>query len=200
MKHVVFQPVARSTVSQSPQNRSFSKPIFTISTLFVIGSIGFGLTALLNPIPSDRLTDDQKVELRENFSQVLPIAIEQIQDYKKVLDAMPLNSSSRETLKTALDIKKNSSNTTSLAWVVLWDFATEDGDAVNLSSAGYEIVITLSNKPTPVAIPVDANHAIQLTGISDGGGGITVGIKSDTNNISLPILPVGEVLRIPVRL
>lgn len=87
-----------------------------------------------------------------------------------------------------------------LAWITLWDTDAQDGDAVRIDSQGYSRTVTLTNAPVTFAIPVPASGAVQISGIRDGeGGGITVGLASGPASILLPIMSVGQVLPLKVK-
>lgn len=90
--------------------------------------------------------------------------------------------------------------TVRLAWITLWDSDVEDGDAVRIDSEGYSRTVVLANRGVTFAIPVPASGKISLTGIRDGdGGGITVGVASGLTKAILPIMSVGQVLNLNVK-
>jgi len=87
-----------------------------------------------------------------------------------------------------------------LAWITLWDSDVEDGDVVRIDSEGYSRIVVLANRGVTFAIPVPSSGKISLTGIRDGdGGGITVGIASGPTKAILPIMSVGQVLNLNVK-
>ena len=69
---------------------------------------------------------------------------------------------------------------------------------MRLDSGGYSRTVTLSHAPIAFAIPAPPDGVFRLTGVHDGGGGITVGASSGQNSIPLPLMSVGQVLGIPV--
>jgi hypothetical protein len=90
--------------------------------------------------------------------------------------------------------------TVRLAWITLWDSDVEDGDAVRIDSEGYSRTVVLANHGVTFAIPVPLSGKISLTGIRDGdGGGITVGVASGPTKAVLPIMSVGQVLNLNVK-
>jgi hypothetical protein len=87
-----------------------------------------------------------------------------------------------------------------LAWITLWDTDTEDGDVVRIDSQGYSRTITLTRQPVTFAIPVPRNGTLSVTGVRDGeGGGITVGLASGESHAVFPIMSVGQMLGLKVR-
>lgn len=87
-----------------------------------------------------------------------------------------------------------------LAWMTLWDSDVEDGDAVRVECGGYARTVTLTKRGITFAVPVPPDGQIRLIGVRDGdGGGITVGLASGAAKVLLPIMSVGEVLNLNVR-
>jgi hypothetical protein len=169
-----------------------------VGILAVAGS-GFALSKWINPLPADRLDAQEQQRLESEFTRLRAVRLVKVEksDEDAVLDTMRLDPAVRQQLKRAID-RSGSGNESSLAWVSLWDFAAQDGDVVSLSSAGYTITVPLENKPAEFAVPVDASRQIQITGLHDGGGGITVGIKSGNSGVSMPVLAEGQSRSIPV--
>jgi len=85
-----------------------------------------------------------------------------------------------------------------LVWFTLWDTHAQDGDVVQIRSGGYQREVTLMNKPTRFAVPVPSSGVLNIIGIRDGGGGITVGAMSGESPVALPLMSEGQVLGIPV--
>lgn len=85
-----------------------------------------------------------------------------------------------------------------LAWLTLWDSDQIDGDVVRVASDGYVRELTLARESVSFAIPVPRSGVVNLSGVRDGGGGITVGVMSGSSPVLLPILSEGQVLGIPV--
>ena len=86
-----------------------------------------------------------------------------------------------------------------LAWVTVWDNEAEDGDVVRISSEGYSVQVALLNRPTTVIIPAPAGGKFAITGVRDGGGGITVGVKTVSGEIPFPPMAPGQTLTLPIK-
>jgi hypothetical protein len=87
----------------------------------------------------------------------------------------------------------------SLVELVLWDTHAPDGDVVLVTSAGYSREVVLTKTPTIVYVPGSGAGVIQVTGIKDGGGGITLGVKGATQSVLMPIMSVGQTLPLNVQ-
>lgn len=200
MKHLETQPVKQISHEPQPQKGPMSRlKLFLITGLLIAGT-GYGMTAWWNPVPADRITEKEKAELITGFTHLRTIAVEQIKDrdVDGALDTMRLDPSSRQAMKQTLDKKDPGFSPTVLAKVTVWDFASQDGDVVRISSAGYAIDIALMNEPTIITLPIDASQTIQITGAHDGGGGITLGVLNGAGKVSLPVMTEGQAISLPV--
>lgn len=206
-KHIEQHQLAHSTakVNDASTSRRSGLKVLLASLAFVIG-IGYGMTFLWNPAPTDNLSNAQKSELLTEYSKIQSVRLEPVaaDDMTTALDSMRLAPDQRNALKAALGGAPSTANSptqltqTALVWVNLWDFAAPDGDVVHISSAGYEVDVTLLKVQTRMAVPVGASQTIAISGVFDGGGGITLGIQADKTAISLPVLSVGQTLTLPV--
>ena len=169
-----------------------------IAGALVIAGSGFAMSRL-KPLPVDDVSAQDQKKLEREFIQLRNVRLVKVEasDEDAVLDTMRLDPSTRQRLKQILE-RRTPGSQTSLAKVSLWDFAAEDGDVVSLSSAGYTVTVPLFNKPVEFAVPVDAIRQIQITGLQDGGGGITIAVRHGNGTITMPVLQEGQSLSIPV--
>ncbi len=176
-----------------------------------IAAGGSALTPLMGDRSGDRVSDSDKAQITAAYSKVTAVQIAAVPqaEVKQALDSMKLTPDARRSLQAALDAAPATApganpaaapqqQVTRLAYVTVWDSQTEDGDQVTLSSAGYELPVRLAKVPQTFAVPVDASATIKVTGLYDGGGGITLGIKSGTGAVMLPVMTPGQVLVLPV--
>ncbi len=199
MKHLEIQPENRTQAPQ-PKNSSMSISKLALIAGLLITGVGYSISAWWSPLPADHLTEKEKAELVTGFTQLRTISVEKIkdQDIDLALDKMRLDPSSRQALKQTLDKNTSRSPSTILVKVTVWDFASQDGDVVRLSSSGYSIDVALLNEPVVFTLPVDASQTIQLTGVHDGGGGITLGVQNGTGKVLLPVISEGQAITLPV--
>lgn len=208
MRHLEPEPQQDASRRKSPSAERKSTSIWKV-VVFVaalVAGSGYGLTTWLDPLPVDQVSENQKSELLTDFTKLKGISIPHVAagDLERAMDSMRLDPAARQALTRQLassvpapgELPKASE--TILAEIRLWDFAAQDGDSVRVSSAGYEIEVTLLNQPTTVAIPVDGSRVIKIQGARDGGGGITLGIQNGTQPLSLPVLKPGQTLSLPV--
>jgi hypothetical protein len=83
-----------------------------------------------------------------------------------------------------------------LAAVTLWDNHAEDGDVVDLAAAGFSQRLTILHKPKIFFLPLQPGGSVLITGVRDGGGGITLGVSTILGPVPLPPLAVGQSVEI----
>jgi hypothetical protein len=159
--------------------------------------LGAGLTYLLPSDSSDHLTNNEIQQRQLAFAahgpmQVEPVPADQVRDE---IAKMQLSPSESAALLASAD---SSNASVRLARVKVWDNQAQDGDVVEIASGGYRLSVQLLNAPVQLTVPVDATNAFQITGVRDGGGGITLGVQGNAGGIALPVLAPGQVLSVPV--
>ncbi len=87
---------------------------------------------------------------------------------------------------------------TRLAWLSVQDVMAEDGDSVRVDSGSYSTTVTAMNALKRIVVPEPPSGIVNVTGITDGGGGITIAITSGGVPVNLPYLTVGQVVGVPV--
>ncbi len=107
--------------------------------------------------------------------------------------SMALSAADLELLRSDLD-----GGRTRLVWITLWDDLVEDGDVVEIRSAGFTKVIALTKAPQRVAVPVPASGGIEMKGMRDGGGGITVAAQTDRGVLAIPVMAPGQTITVPI--
>lgn len=79
-----------------------------------------------------------------------------------------------------LTIEHDSNEETTKLWV--WDYASEDGDYVEVIVDGVSLGSAFMIKNKPVSFDVPTVSEIKVVGVKDGGGGITYAVHYDMNN------------------
>lgn len=86
-----------------------------------------------------------------------------------------------------------------LVWIELFDDCQEDGDIVEIRSFYFNQEIPIFHAPRRVAVTLSPDErGIALTGIHDGGGGITVAVRENGRIVPLPRLRPGQTVVIPI--
>lgn len=89
--------------------------------------------------------------------------------------------------------------TMELVSFTLWDNVAEDGDIVDLETPDLTVRVPLRHARATIPLVRPASGVVNIRGVHDGGGGITMGIEANGTPVLLPPLQPGQVLGIPVR-
>jgi hypothetical protein len=201
MKHLEPQPrQGHPTAAPHRRSNNSTLKLAVIALALALGGGGI-LSALFSPVSGDNLSQPSKERLISDFAAVQSFKISPVVPAETIaaINTMNLTPQQARQLRARVQASANGSQLkTDLAWLELWDFAEQDGDVVHISSAGFELDYPIANIPNRIAIPIDATAIVKVRGVSDGGGGITVGIKSGAMSTSLPVLTPGQTLLLPV--
>ena len=86
-----------------------------------------------------------------------------------------------------------------LAWIVLRDFADQDGDVAEITTGGLTRTIALTTAPQTIAVPLVPGDFLRVKGVNEGaGGGVTVGVTAGGAEVRLP-LQVGQTVSLPMK-
>lgn len=86
-----------------------------------------------------------------------------------------------------------------LVWITLWDNQAEDGDVVRIESDYFRTDVPILHGMTRFAVPRPSSGVVNVRGVVDGGGGVTLALMVDGTPLPLPPLGVGQALGIKVR-
>jgi len=144
---------------------------------------------------TDQVTDRERSRIQAEFNALGPVQLAAVAaaDRDRALDSMALPPAQRAAVATAVD-----QGQVGLVWITLWDNYAADGDRVQVSSDGLTLPVSLVNAKTTIAIPLPASGVVNLTGVYDGGGGITVGVLSGGQAVKVPVMAPGQQIGIPV--
>ena len=185
-------------------------PLF-LAAAVAVGLLGFGLHTLMAPpdgaaagtvaagVPAatDHLTAAQINARAEQFARqaVYPVRAVPATEVQQRVDAMPLDDAAKWQLKnTLLQGAQDGAAATRLVELTLWDDMEEDGDIVMVSSAGYSQQVNLMHAPQTLVFPTIAGNPVTITGVRDGGGGITLGFTGSGVPAALPVLAEGQIV------
>lgn len=179
--------------------KPFIKSILPVALLAGIAAIG-GSFLLLGPgaADTDDLTTSQIIKREKAFKSAgraaFPVVdLDNSEELDKATASMHLPLAQKRQLAKDLQSGK-----TTLVWVKLFDDLAEDGDVVQFSSGQFAIQVPLRHAPTVFAVPMNTASTMSVTGITDGGGGITLGLETSTGVVTFPVLAVGETISLGV--
>lgn len=144
---------------------------------------------LTNAIDTMHLSSDQKQALRSSIASPTP-----------PIPAVATAERPRPAGEPEAFHRGSEPRPLRLAWITLWDTDVEDGDVVRITSQGYSRTVTLTKAPITFAIPVPDDGVVNVVGVKDGdGGGITVGLASGESKAVFPVMSVGQVLGLKIK-
>jgi len=179
----------------------------------MLGLAGFGVLRAkevpLIPVRADQdsIDEAQARDRARTFNAATPLALRVVapSEREQAISTMGLTTEEQQALSSELGVARSPAPRAAaderplrLAWITLWDTHAQDGDMVRVDSSGFSTTVTLSNTPITFAVPVPEQGVVNLTGIRDGGGGITIGAMSGAQRVALPVMSVGQVLGVPV--
>jgi hypothetical protein len=190
------QPSAARRPEQKP--RPLAKLGLVIGGAILALAVGAGLYINHSGAPADQPTPAQIAEMSQSWEAAqrdkVSLPLVQPEEQAEALAGLNLPEEEKEALQAEIAAER-----VSLVWLTLWDNYAEDGDVVALHSEGLNITVPLFKAPVRIALPRPAGGVINLTGVRDGGGGITLGLMSGPDQVLIPPLAPGQVVGIPVR-
>ncbi len=160
----------------------------------------FALSQLIfPPAKVDALTQLEVHQIIEGYAQLGQIALPAVNIKKKreaaiAIKSMALNHAAEQSLIESLNRDE-----TELRWIELFDTHAEDGDVIRVSTGGYSRVIGILNAPVRFAIPISGPQTVEIEAVTDGGGGVTLGVTTPSGPYPLPPLAVGQLIEVEVR-
>jgi hypothetical protein len=166
-----------------------------VATAVVVAvAVGWGAMNAFSP-GVETVTAEQKTAWAASWAAAPPqvakvIAPAQVQ---AALDEMHLTPEQRAQVQQQLDDGK-----TRLVYLTFTDVMAEDLDRVKVDSGDFATEVTIWNKTTKVIFPEPSGGIVNVSGVYDGGGGITIAITSGDTPVNLPFMTVGQSVGIPV--
>ena len=201
---------------QREKPRKSSLSLALITAALIIGLGGWGLTQLFDggnsggavaTATADNLTQAEKDARAQQFSAVPRYTLRRLDanEARSAIQNLPLPDAQKAALTENIAPATPAGQTQPAqpAWenggqqmveLVLWDNVAEDGDVVQVSSLGYSQTITITHAPQTVYFPAQYDVPVTITGIHDGGGGITLGFTGSGQPVSLPVMAEGQVI------
>lgn len=176
-----------------------------VKAFAALGAIPLAIVSeaeLTGAVDSMGLTPDARQALQANLTSggftPRSVSDDEVPAAQKNTSIMQQEKVSQSSLASHAALKKH--GPLQLAWITLWDTDAEDGDAIRIESEGYSRLVVLTKEPVTFAIPVPLSGVVNIHGVKDGeGGGITVGLASGASKAIFPIMSVGQVLGLKVK-
>lgn len=175
------------------------KPLVALAAAAAIG-ISF-LTGTGGGPSVDVVSDSDSQSRQAAYEQLLMtpgLELRQVaaEDIDRAITDMPSGVSIEQREELRNDITQGR---VKLAWLTVWDTHAQDGDILRFeSNASFPIEVSALNAKTTIAIPYPADGQVLVTGVHDGGGGITIALESGAASIAWPTMAPGDTLLLPV--
>lgn len=187
-----------ANTDQEPQNKKSAWTKIALVAGMVVLAVAVGIERYIGTgSTSDKPTRTQIAEMDSSWraARESGVALPAVkpEELNEAIESANIPDREKAILREEVD-----SGRVSLVWITVWDNLVEDGDIVSLSSDGLTVTVPLYKEPQRIAIPRPAGNVVNLTGIRDGGGGITLGLMSGPDTVLIPPLSVGQKVGIPV--
>jgi hypothetical protein len=185
--------------------------LWTVLFLAVALGAGWAGTRWFGVPGMDTVSASEAAERSARFASVQPLEMQAVPADKQAaaVQGMQLDAAAQLQLRRQLApattntaqrpaTAKPSEAPMKLVEIMLWDTHAPDGDVVTVESGGYAREVVLAKQPQTLVIPVDATASLKITGVRDGGGGITLGVGGPKQKVLMPILSEGQTLLLPL--
>lgn len=160
------------------------------------GGAGGG-PALLHSEGKDKVSVEQRAEIDGKFAgytgRLEKLALTDPKVREDFLASPYLEPEAKQQMLAEMD-----KGDRDMAVITLWDNFDEDGDVVSIQCGGVTLTVPLAHAPTKVYFPYKPGAALVITGVRDGGGGITAAIETAAGAVPLPIMSVGQTIVLPL--
>lgn len=208
-EHAMLLPPEKNDSSPTPDRAAVQHP--WVIALFLTGMFVFAMlggagnifssnnTEAVIASPSgkaDSVSPAQRLAIESEFIKYtakFEAADPNDADIERAILSSPLLT--REQAQLLLQSAKTSN--IQLGTITLWDNFDQDGDVIQISTAGLTLSVPLMHTPQTYYIPFERGAPIQISGLVDGGGGITAAIGTNSGQVPLPIMAVGQTIIIP---
>lgn len=207
-KQVTASSVARHLPGQSepaqanetrPPRAPSRSPWFMILSALVVGVVAAGAMAVMRSSPPSSvdppLTALQQQERTNLFQSHGALRLQAVAatERQAAIQSMALPDADAAALE-----KDVSQGQARLVYITLWDDVVEDGDVVEIIGGGFSKTVALTKARQRIAVPLPSSNTIQMRGVRDGGGGITVAAETERGHLAIPVMAPGQTLSIQI--
>ena len=150
-------------------------PALGISLLAAVAAAGvfIGASSFISPVKDPAPSEAQEQELAENQTGL-----------------------SRSGIQTGAALSEGE-----VRPIQVFDSQAADGDRVVVSANGHKEEVLLTKSPITVLLPYNriGSNEVTITGVFDGGGGVTLGVISSGSRVPLSPLVPGSNVVLPLK-
>jgi hypothetical protein len=165
--------------------------VFANYTQNIEGCVESALDSWVNPSKTVEADPAQTQMMIYDVTQTGQLPTTTSQEQLDLLSQMDLPQDEFTYIRSRID-----EGIVQLATVLLFDTQATDGDVVDIVSGTYRKRVYLTKTQQRLVVPI-TNNALYMSGVRDGGGGITVGVRTSENEeLISPVMRVGETVEL----
>lgn len=166
--------------------------VFANYTQSITDCVDSALDSWVNPAKAVTADETQTEMINYDVTQTGQVPTTTAQEQLDLLDRLDLPQNDADAM-----LQRIQDNTVQLAEVWIYDTKATDGDVVDIVSGSFRHRVHLTKTRQQVIVPI-TDGALQMVGVRDGTGGITVGVRTkDDEEIISPVMRVGETINLP---
>jgi len=206
MQHLEPQQIQPPPEVKSPSRRN--SLLWAGGVLALVAAMGWGGTSLFLGPDTDVVSQAERTNSAALLQSIKPLPVKLVPqaNIDNAVAGMQLDAAKQTQLKQMLQVSPAGvspqgtagTETPRLVEFAVWDTHVADGDTITVTSAGYARDVVLSKQLQQVVVPVGSNGQITITGLRDGGGGITLGIKGMQQEELKLIMSEGQSIVLPI--
>lgn len=187
--------------SHQPRRASSRKALILLVAFVLLGgwALGqfFGNSGGGVPVGTADVLTQQQIETRQRtFSQPVQLNVSSENAAEFLFNPSPTQQNHPDLAKLKQHFAQSDFNR--VVALTVWDDVAEDGDVVDIITPNFTTQVMIRHAPQTVYLPAQSgsNLPIQIRGVRDGGGGITLALQGSGVPMSAPVLAEGQVIEL----
>ncbi|QMT32215.1 hypothetical protein [Alysiella filiformis] len=196
------QPIApRPKATPKPRHTSSHKALILLVAFILLG--GWTLGQFFGksggggiPIGAADVLTQQQIETRQQtFSQPVQLNVSSENAAQFLANPSPTQQNNPNLSHIKQQFAQNPFDR--VLALTVWDDVAEDGDVIDIITPNFTTQVMIRHTPQTVYLPASSGSLpIQIRGVRDGGGGITLALQGTGVPISAPVLAEGQVIEL----
>lgn len=197
------QPIPpQPKATQKPRRASSRKALILLVAFVLLG--GWTLGQFFGnsggggvPVGTTDVLTQQQIETRQRtFSQPVQLNVSSENAAEFLFNPSPTQQNHPDLAKLKQHFAQSDFNR--VVALTVWDDVAEDGDVIDIITPNFTTQVMIRHAPQTVYLPAQSGSSlpIQIRGVRDGGGGITLALQGSGVPISAPVLVEGQVIEL----
>lgn len=191
----------RPQPSHQPRRASSRKALILLVAFVLLGgwALGqfFGNSGGGVPVGTADVLTQQQIETRQRtFSQPVQLNVSSENAAEFLFNPSPTQQNHPDLAKLKQHFAQSDFNR--VVALTVWDDVAEDGDVIDIITPNFTTQVMIRHAPQTVYLPAQSGSSlpIQIRGVRDGGGGITLALQGSGVPMSAPVLAEGQVIEL----